>query len=364
MTNKKKKLSPFSRGLLIYALVLATAGLAALALLYGALDAYEASRPEIGVKAYLSDIEENGPTAACLAALPALDENLKSREENIAALQSLLAGAAYKKAPGLSTQERCAYQLSLDSQPFGVIYLKQSEKSSFGFAPWQVCLEEYEFSPLLKKVDISLPEGYIPTFNGQKLDGRCITDHTLKYEMLSQYYDDMDGLPRLCRWETGAYIGAGEVRVLDRSGNQLPEESLTEAFYLSNCNESQKSRIEEFSRAFIDRYLAFGANVDKNYYANYSRLMELVIPESQLHLRMRASEGLGYSNTRSCQLISLTLNLCTNLGDGRYLADISYVAEIQGTAEPIEMESYVHLVMEEQNGVFFASAMSNYREGI
>lgn len=364
MTDKKKKCSPFVRGLLIYALALAAAGLITLALLYGALDAYEASRPESAIKAYLWNIGENGPTEACLAALPELDETLKSREETISALQSLLADAAYKKAPDLSTQVRCAYRLSLDGQPLGVIYLEQSEKSSFGFSPWQVCLEEYALSPLLKKVDISLPEGYVPTFNGQKLDERCIVDRAVEYETLSQYYDDMDGLPRLCRWESGAYIGAGEVRVLDRSGSQLPEESLTEAFYLDNCGKSEKSRAEEFSRELIARYLAFGANVDKNYNVNYSRLMELVIPASQLHMRMRASEGLGYSNTRSCKLLSLTLNFCTDLGDGRYLADISYVAEIQGAAEPVETESQVRLVMEEQNGVLLASAMSNYREDI
>lgn len=364
MTNRKKKRSPFARGLLIYALALAAAGLAALALLYGALDAYEASRPGSGVKAYLRDIGENGPTEACLAALPELDESLKSREENISALQSLLAGAAYKKAPDLSTQARWAYRLSLDGQPVGVIYLEQSGKSTFGFSPWQVCLEEYALSPLLKKVALSLPEGYVPTFNGQKLDARCIVDHAAEYETLSQYYDDMDGLPRMCRWESGAYIGAGEIQVLDRSGMPLPEESLTEAFYLDNCDKSEKSRAEEFSRELIARYLAFGANVDKNYYANYSRLMELVVPESQLHMRIRASEGLGYSNTRSCELLSLTLNLCTDLGDGRYLADISYVAEIQGSAEPVETESQARLIMEEQNGVLLASAMSNYREDI
>ena len=40
------------------------------------------------------------------------------------------------------------------------------------------------------------------------------------------------------------------------------------------------------------------------------------------------------------------------------------MAEIQGAAEPVETESQVRLVMEEQNGVLLASAMSNYREDI
>lgn len=356
----EKKLSSFVKGLLIYTGVLLLLSVIGLFVFYGFISAYERSRPASCMDDYLSSMAEESLSPACLDALSGLDYRIKSEEDSLAAAQSILAEAKYAKLSSQSSPERAAYAILSGEEQIGLVYLEQSGKTSFGFIPWQVAEEEYDFSAFIHTLSLSLPENYSVTLNGVTLDESYISRTDGEYEVLSQCYERYKALPYLCVYEAGPYIGEAELKVLDSQGMPAAENSLTEARFLDNCDEAAKNVLSQFCEEYLHRYILFGSNANGAYTVNYYHLSELVLPDSELSGRLSHVMGLGYANTVSCDILSVTMNLCTALGDNRYLADITYSTETVGLAGPVVEEHNVRLVIVDDGGSLKAEAMFNY----
>lgn len=356
----KKKLSPFAKGLLIYTGILLLLAVIGLFVFYGFIGAYERSRPASCMDRYLASMTEDSLSPACLDALPDLDYRIKSEEDNLSAVQSLLAEAKYVKLGAQSGPDHAAYALMSEGERIGLVYLEQGGQAAFGFRPWQVTGEDYDFSAFAHTLSLSLPEDYSVILNGVTLDKQYISRADVEYETLSQCYARYPSLPHLCVYEAGPYFGDAELEILDGRGNPVPEASLTEAVFLDNCDEDTKNALSQFCGEYLRRYVLFGSNSNGAYTENYYNLIKLVSPDSELADRIGHVMGLIYANTVSCEISSVTINLCSFLGDSRYLADVSYSTETVGFAGPVTEENNIRLVIVEDGGTLKAEAMFNY----
>lgn len=359
--TKLRRLPLFYKALLIYSAVLVLAALAALAVLYAYLGAYEASRPNSCISAYTSRAADELPQP-CLDALEGLDPSIKTPEENRHYLTGLFSGAEYSRLrlPDLAENE-CAFAISAGGVQFGTVYMEQAGKGSFGLIPWNICREEYDLSPFIHRAEIALPEGYAPVVNGVELGGEHIRTRDREFVCLSQCYEDYENLPYLQEYDSGSYLGEAEFKVKTPSGSLIDPAEADEALFLNNCPEADRQRVSVFSVELISKYVTFCADVGGNSGWNYSQLEPLVDHRGPFYSRIRKAFGsFGYSNTRSCEILDMTVNICSDLGEGRYFVDASYVTEILGNSSPVKVDNNVRIILTETNGVLLAQALYNY----
>lgn len=362
MSEKTKKLSGFAKGLIIYAAVFILIAAVLLGLLYGFCSAYENSRPYNSIESYLGSIDKDSLPDACEKVISELDTNICPAEESRSLLAELLQNADYVKAVQLCSPERLAYNIKTEDTPLGTIYLEKSDNSSFGFSVWEPVEEVYDLSPIVKTTNYDLPEGYSVSVNGFKLGRENIKYKNLSYQTLLLCYEYYDTLPTLRRFESGKYIGEAEVEFFDADGNRVAEENLNESYYLNNCTDEQEKLLKDFSDEVIRRYVLLCANIDHNEVGNYMHMKEIIVPESQLHDRMRISfYALGYSSIRSCEIVSTDMNICCDLGNGKYFTDLSYAVETWGLADPVTTEQNIQLIISyDALNQLKAEAMFNY----
>lgn len=358
--SKRKKMSSFRKGLLIYIGIFVLIAVIALSVLYGFLHAYEQSRPDTAVLNYISALEQKGLTEEGEKALAELDENLQSREESMELLSAKMQALTCRKDSKRSSQGELFYNLYSDDQCIGYVGLKNSDKTAFGFTFYEVAEEEFDFSAFTNSVTRTIPADYQLFVNGQRLDESYITDEEVKYETLSGFYEHYDNIPTLVSYESGKFIGDAQVTIKDADGSEVAEENLNEAYYLNNCHEDTASRISDFADDFIDRYVFFCANTNKNEYANYDYLLGLVKPDSPLQDRMyNAFWAFGYTTVYSCDIVSRNINLISDLGD-YYLVDYSYTTETVSNGGSALEDSNVRFLISDNDGTLLAEAIYNY----
>lgn len=358
--NKEKKLSTFRKGLLIYIAVFVLVAVIALAVLYDFLRAYELSRPETAVKDYINSLLLTDSGDNTQAALGELDANIQGPEESVQNYNALVQELSYRKDSKRSSQGELFYNLYSGDQLIGTVSLKNSDKKSFGLTFWEVADEDVDLSGFTNSVTMSLPVDYKLFVNGYELGENYITDKNVEYETLSGFYEHFDSIPTLVSYESGKFIGDVEVVVKDGNGNEVAEENLNEVCYLNNCDADTTTRISEFADEFINRYVFFCANTNKNEYANYDYLYQMVKPESPLQDRMyNAFWAFGYTTVYSCDIISRNINLISDLGN-YYLVDYSYTTETVGSAGPVAENSNVRFLISDNDDTLLAEAIYNY----
>ena len=193
----KKKLSVFSKAVMIYSGVLVAAAAVVLIVLYSFLSAFEHSRPLNCISDYISGIEANGLPAECSEALNGIDENIRSREDSLKSIEGILPELSYGKSGKLSTAESPAYILSYNKKPVGTVYLSAMYKHPFGLTFWEVDRAEYDFSAFEHSHSVVVPADYSVIVNGKELGSEYITENNIEYESLSSFYQYYNDLPRL-----------------------------------------------------------------------------------------------------------------------------------------------------------------------
>ena len=142
---------------------------------------------------------------------------------------------------------------------------------------------------------------------------------------------------------------------------EIPEEDWNEDFWLSNCDAEQTEALQAFTEKFIKLYIQYTADINMerdNYYLDIS---PLVVPDSPLSDRLRQGVKSSWWNwTAECSLQELEVHLFSDLGDGRWLADLSYETKTvaQGTASRDRYN--LRLIICDTNGVLKASHLFNY----
>ena len=357
-TEPKKRRSRFGLGLLIYVWVLLILGGVGLYKLQDFLSAYEASQPKYCVEEYESALRELPPEAACKA-LDDIDPRILSDEDKEAWVQALLSQALLRKDASLSREDHQVYLVKdPEGALLGSVSFEPVEKGSYSLPVWGVTEESFDFSAWYHTEEVTVPSDYRVTLGDYPLGKSCIAEKDLPYAVLQECYLHYEDLPTMVRYETPPFVGEPALRVSDPEGHVIPPEELNEEAFLDRCSPEIREKAEEFVPRFIELYVLYSADISESYQFYFYQLRPLVQPNSQLYTRLRmAFEGLGYTATKSVSLDAVEINRITDLGQDRYLVDVSYATTVTGSGGPIPMQDHVLLVLMDNDGTLLADAL-------
>ncbi len=357
-SEPKKRRSRFGLGLLIYVWVLLILGGVGLYKLQDFLSAYEASQPKYFVEEYEGSLREV-PSAAARSALDDIDSRILSDEEKETWLQARLAEIRLSKDASLSREDHQVYHIKdAAGEELGSVSFEPVDQDKYSLPVWGVAEESFDFSAWYRTEEITVPSDYLVTLGDYPLGKSCIAEKDLPYEALQECYLHYEDLPTMVRYETPPFVGEPALNVSDPEGHVLSPEELNEEAFLNRCSPEIREKAEEFIPKFIDLYVLYSADISESYQFYFYQLRPLVQPNSQLYTRLRmAFEGLGYTATKSVSLDAVDINRITDLGQDRYLADVSYATTVTGSGGPIPMQDHVLLVLIDNDGTLLADAL-------
>ncbi len=178
--KKKKKLSPFAIGLMIYTAVLAIVIAVGLMIFSNFLAAYEASLPETAL-ALLSDsslpfAQREGVANAYLS-----NSSVNTDEQMRDALCALADGAekiSFSKnyTHDHHTDKTPVYSIRADGERIGDVSLCEGEEGSFGFGSWRIS-QVYLYPDILLSEQIFItPKGAQLSLNGSVISNEYVSD--------------------------------------------------------------------------------------------------------------------------------------------------------------------------------------------
>jgi len=355
MTEGKRK-SRFAPGLLLYLLLLALLLAAALFVFRDFLTYYERTRPARAVEAYRAALQEQGPGEGAREGLAGLDLKLQNEEEALRFVRDKLRDARIVEDVSESRDEERVYRVIADGIRCGELRFRQQEPLRYGFAPWALSEEHYDFSPWFYRLSVTVPRDYRVSCGGVELGEDYVTEREIPYQTLGSAYELLEGLPTQVRYETGALLYDTELQVCDPTGRVFSEKEQNEASYLDNCSPERREQMLAFAQSFVSGYVHF-----TSVKTDFNLLKSLMVPGSAIDRRLDQAVGENWwSGAGRCTLLEVRPNCCLDLGDGRFLLDLSYETETQ------ELNSLVHdvynarLALLEQNGKLLAEHFFNY----
>ena len=99
--------------------------------------------------------------------------------------------------------------------------------------------------------------------------------------------------------------------------------------FIDNCSAEETSEIQDFLEDFMASYVKFTSSNKDTRYDAYNNVIKYMVKNGELADRMkRALDGLQYNHIRNAYLLSVTQNHCVNIGNDRYMVDITYVSNV------------------------------------
>lgn len=359
MADRKKKGRSFGRfllGMIVYALIFSIAVLAGLRLFWGYIAEYEASRPIHAVEAYIQSFDEAHIRAVSADFIASLDAGVQNANEAEREVGKLMQGTlSYARKGAESSEKRTVYVISSDGRELGRVVLSREDNPRFGFAPWSVEEESYDFSWLVGSDRITVPEDWTVSVNGMVLDASYIVERKIPFASIADLYDfDENAFPYKCTYEIDNYVGSAPFEVKDASGHIVDMvNGWDEEAYLENCTDGEKDAITQFVDEFLDYYIRALSNYNRNAYGNYARVKEYLVPGCDLDERLLgAIAGQQYAHSLGDEIMSISYNRYYKLDAERYLVDFTYVLDTIGYDGHVESTNYARLVLvQTENGL-------------
>ena len=353
----------FVIGMVIYAVVfLAIAG-AGLGVFWKFIDAYEQSRPMNAVKAYVASVTEQDFCDGSEELLSQLDTHVQSKDEACRVIcDSVTEPLNYAKKSGESTEDRQVYVLRSGKQVIGQFAIEAGEADKFGFREWSVTDTSFDFSHLLgESVSVTVPEEYHVRINGAVLDERYITASGIEYTALEEFYDDYD-LPEMVTYTASDFLGSMQMEVLDLEGNLVNiEEGMDMNSLLPLCDQSVGDQIDSLTRNFLYHYVVFTSGVSGSVSYNYVQVIKYLVPDGGLAKRLAtAIDGLQYAQSWGDTLKDITIHRILDIGENRYMCDVTYIVETYAKVGLIKTENNVKLIFTDTENGLRIEAMTRY----
>ena len=350
-------------GMVIYAVIfLAIAG-AGLAVFWNFIDAYEQSRPMNAVKSYVSSVTEEDFCEGSAALLDQLDNHVQTREEACEVIcASVTEPLTYAKKSSESTEDRQVYVLRSGKQVIGEFAISAGEADRFGFREWKVTETSFDFSHLMgDSISVTVPEEYRVRLNGAVLDESYISATGIEYSALEEFYDDYD-LPEMVTYTAENFLGSLELETLDAEGNLVTVTEDTDMnSLLPLLDQTQGERVSSLCRDFLYRYVAFTSGTGGSISYNYVQVIKYLIPEGELAKRLAtAIDGLQYAQSWGDNIKEITINRLIDLGDYRYLCDVTYIVETYAKAGLLSTENNLKLILTDSEYGLRIEAMTRY----
>ncbi|MBP3305129.1 MAG: hypothetical protein J6L24_04075 [Oscillospiraceae bacterium] len=344
----------------IYAAVFIAAAAFGLRWFWNYMAAYEASRPQTAMDTYMEQLEIGHLQDSAADLIAGIDHNIQSEDSCRQAIADAVStDITYAKKVSECTDTQLVYILSCGKQAIGRVTLIPGETDSFGYTPWIVGSESFDFSYLIGEgASVTVPHNYPVYVNGVCLSGEYITETGIRYALLDDFYDDYS-LPCMVTYEVAPILGTLNVTITDPQGIAVsPEEALDELSVLNNCTEAERADIESVTEAFLTRYVAFITNANGDLKGNYTRLAKYMVPGSSLDQRMHDSfEGLKWVRDRKASLKSMTIQHRVSLGNGCYLCDVTYTVKYSNSTV---ITDSVQIIFRDTDSGLLAETLRSY----
>ena len=359
----KRKIKVFPIALAVYAGIFLTLAVAGLACFWGFLTAYEASRPENTVESYMQSLTPQTVSEGSSHILDRVDTEVQSREQCIDAMSKALAGKfTWVKNNKLSGEGKLIYIILCDRQVIGSFEMTQADNLGYGFSSWEITKESFDLSYLLQeKITLTVPQQLSVYIGGKLLSEDKITQNNIPYEALKGCYESYE-LPYLVQYTAGPFIGKPDIEIRDGSCEAIAQEDLADPnSFLKHCDNTQTQRLTTAADAFLRKYIDFTCNTGKDPAGNLAALSPYILSGSSLQKRMhQALDGLNWVPDRGATLVSLKINRCLDIGNGRLLCDMTYVVNtLRHNGQP-QSTTNCKVIFAESGGALKAETMLNY----
>ena len=360
MSAKTTRKSRFGIGLLIYVLVFAVLGAAALGIFRQWLAAYERSRLSTAVNEYLTTCSNGTLTYQWGAELGRLDTDGTEGADIRKWAQELIGNATCREQIGSDSEEKTYGLYDENGVCFETVTLRQTgEADRWGFVGWEVVKENINLEPFSTTVSVVIPENYSVEIGGTKLDSSYIVEKGIPFETLEPFVDHIKNPPTKARYRYGPVLSTGDLTVLDSAGQPVPEEKQTEYCYLDTCTAADQARIKDFIERWLAVYLPYADDLNHAGMAYFGEIYQLIIHGGELEKRIwQAQDGFEYGNVQKLEILSTDVNCSTDLGGGRYFVDFSYHIRTYGLDDPTEEDYRMRLLLKEEEGVLYAEQMA------
>jgi len=330
---------------------------------WGYMEDYELSQPKYAIENYMEQLTNETLYQGAAAQIAQLDGNLVTKEQCHAMIdQAVSGGITYAKNNKTSTSERHVYMLLSDGKTIGTVVTQPGEPNESGFRVWSATEESFDFSFLMGSgSSITVPHNFTVSVNGTALDESYIIQSNIPYECLEVFYGELDDLPYMITYQTPAVWGDQALLVTDDSGKTVTiDDPADNESFLYNCSQEESSRLETFSKEFIQQYMTFVSCNEAVRSREYLKLIEYIVDDSPLESRMyEAIDGLQWVKHTN-KLLDIQINGCINLGNGRYLCDFSYTTQTNKYTSSSTDITNTKIILVEADGGLLAQSMQNY----
>lgn len=360
MLAKRKKRSLFPLALLLYAVIFLGVTAFGLRSFWNYIDAYERSRPQVTVDEYVRQLT---PEYICHASEALIDKiSIQSRKACQEVILNALEGnLTCAKNASLSTDIKQVYMIMCGKQVIGTMEMQQQGPTRYGFTPWVVTHDSFDLSYLLTdSLSVTVPSDYPVYLFGTKLTAAFITEDHIPYPVLKEYYGSY-ALPYMVTYTVGPFLGDAELLITDPAGTPVHIDENTDfSTFLNNCNPEETTALDAITDAFIHRYVDFISETKNDTMGNYQRLLQHLVPDGDLANRMYLTLGaLNWVTDRNATVTSIQIHHYVNIGNGRYLCDLTYEVTNNTYAGVTQSVNHIKVIYLKTEAGLKAEAMVN-----
>jgi hypothetical protein len=360
---KNKGFKRFFLGLGIYAVVFLALVAAGLAVFWNFIEAYELSRPKNAIAPYVEQLTKEYIAKQDTALIGQIDHNIQSKETIKSYIaDSLQEDITYAQNVAESTDTQLVYMLLHSGKAIGKVTLQKQEADSFGFTPWKVTDDSFDFSYLLgSEASITVPHDFTVYVGDTALDSSYISQDNIPYDTLKSYYKDYKP-PYMVTYTVSPILGDIQFTTKDSKGTPVTLSDDTDLnVYMDNCTQQEKKAIEDLMTPFLHSYVAYTSSAGGNWNArnNYNNLAVYLAPGSIMQDRMySALDGLSWGRDTGSAITDIQIHHTVNMGDRRYLCDVTYtVLAVVYRDDPITINNAQVILTETEQGLLVESLL-------
>ena len=230
--------------------------------------------------------------------------------------------------------------------------------------PWEVEGVQFYLDGLYTTFDITVPEYMRVQLNGHLLGEENIVERDIPYDVLSEYYDEFDGLPTKVKYHADKIFGRVDLQLLAKNGQPTtidPEQD--DSQFIEPVSEELFARFDHFASRFVERYLSFSSGVGDVWY-QYGLLKGWVLAGSDLEDRLERTlrSYLEFMHNSNFNFNGYVLNSVTALGNDMYVLDVSADAGSQMPAGYVKVhrDMKIYVKYYPQRDEAFAFSVEDY----
>ena len=366
--HRKQKGMGFAIFMVVYA-VLGIAGICfGLKWFWGCIAAYEASRPHGTIDAYMATVTKDRIVEDCDVVIEKADFNIQSEDACYDYLMDALQGEiTYARKASACTDTEQTYILRTGDRVIGSFTIAAEQEDKYGFTPWVLREEKFDLSDLMgtETISVTVPQGYGVWVNGVQLDESYIVEEERReFAVLKEFYKSYE-LPQLVlqTYEAGPFLNAEfEMEVYDEEGRPfVMDENFDENSLIEMKDMEKVQQLDKFLDKFIDIYVVFAGCANDNRYANYNKVIQYVVPESDLAQRMYdALEGMQFAQSRGDEVADIQVHHYVQLEEGKYLCDVTYKVNTTGHEGVVQTTTNCKFILVESGGKLLVESMIGY----